>query len=256
MTLVTDLNGRVALVTGAAKRTGRAVAFKLAEAGACVVVNALNSRADAQATVADIERRHGAGRAMAFIADVSDAAAVRAMVDAAVERFGSLDILVNNASIRHHAALEETTLEDWRRILAVTLDGSFLCSKAAAPHLVRSTAGTIVNIGGVVAHSGARGASAIMTAKAGLEGLTRALAYDLGPNVTVNCVLPASMHSPDDPPERATALRNFYMHERVPLARPGTVEEVATAIVALCGPTWRYMTGQMIHINGGVHFGS
>ena len=111
-------------------------------------------------------------------------------------------------------------------------------------------------VGGVVAHTGARGASAIMTAKAGLEGLTRALAYDLGPRVTVNCVIPASMHSPEDPPERAPALQSFYQHERVPLARPGSVDEIASAIVALCGPAWRYMTGQMIHINGGVHFGS
>jgi 3-oxoacyl-[acyl-carrier protein] reductase len=256
MNAVPDLTGRVALVTGGARRTGRAIALKLAEAGASVVVNALSSKAQAEATAHDIELAQGAGRAMPFIADVGDIEAVRAMVDAAVKRFGGLDILVNNASIRHHAALEETTLEDWRRILRVTLDGSFLCAQAAAPHLTRSLAGTIINMGGVVAHTGARGASAIMTAKAGLEGLTRALAYDLGPRVTVNCVVPASMHSPDDPPERAPTLQSFYQHERVPLARPGGVDEVASAIVALCGPAWRYMTGQMIHINGGVHFGS
>jgi len=256
MDAIPDLTGRVALVTGSAKRTGRAIALKLAEAGASVVVNALASRREAEATARDIERAHGEGRALSFIADVGDPDAVHAMVEAAVERFGGLDILLNNASIRHHAALDATTIDDWRRILRVTLDGSFLCSKAAAPYLMRSPAGTIINMGGVVAHTGARGASAIMTAKAGLEGLTRALAYDLGPRVTVNCVIPASMHSPDDPPERAPALQSFYQHERVPLARPGSVDEIANAIVALCGPAWRYMTGQMIHINGGVHFGS
>ena len=251
-----ELAGRVALVTGSARRTGRAIAFKLAEAGASVIVNALSSENEALQTARDIERAYGEGRAMACIADITDPAAVRAMIDAAVQRFGGLDILVNNASIRHHAALDATTIQDWQRILRVTLDGSFLCSQAAAPHLSKSAAGTIINIGGVVAHTGARGACAIMTAKAGLEGLTRALAHDLAPAVTVNCVLPASMRAPDDPPERAPALKSFYQHERVPLARPGTVEEVASAIVSLCGPAWRYMTGQMIHVNGGVHFGS
>ncbi len=251
-----DLRGRVALVTGGARRTGRAIAFKLAEAGARVVVNALSSQPEALATVADIERAHGEGRALAHVADVTDAVAVRAMIDAAVAKFGGLDILVNNASIRHHAELEATTLEDWQRVLRVTLDGSFLCAQAAAPHLSRSAAGTVINIGGVVAHTGARGACAIMTAKSGLEGLTRALAMDLSPAVTVNCVLPASMRAPDDPPERAPRLKNFYQHERVPLGRAATIDEVASAIVTLCGPAWRYMTGQMIHINGGVHFGS
>jgi 3-oxoacyl-[acyl-carrier protein] reductase len=252
----TDLKGRVALVTGGAKRTGRAIALKLAESGASVVVNALSSRAEAEATAREIDARHGEGRAMACIADIGDPAAVHAMIEAIVRRFGGLDILVNNASIRHHAAFEATTLEDWRRILRVTLDGTFLCSQAAAPHLAKSGAGTIVNMGGVVAHTGAKNASAIMTAKAGLEGLTRALAYDLGPKVTVNCVVPASMLSPDDPPDRARTLNAFYQHQNVPLGRPGTVEEVAAAIVELCGPSWRYMTGQLVHVNGGVYLGT
>ncbi len=256
MNALPELGGRVALVTGSARRTGRAIALKLAEAGARVVVNGLNSQAEALETAAQIERVYGQGRSFACIADVTDPHAVRAMVDAAVQRFGALDILVNNASIRHHAELQATTLEDWQRVLRVTLDGAFLCAQAAGPHLSRNGAGTIVNIGGVVAHTGARGACAIMTAKAGLEGLTRALAHDLAPFVTVNCVLPASMHAPDDPPGRAPALKSFYRHERVPLGRPGSVDEVASAIVALCGPAWRYMTGQMIHINGGVFFGS
>ncbi len=251
-----DLRGRVALVTGGARRTGRAIAFKLAEAGARVVVNALSSRSEALKTAADIETLHGKGRAVAHVADVTDPGAVRAMIDAAAAEFGGLDILINNASIRHHADLAATTLEDWQRVLRVTLDGSFLCAQAAAPHLSRSAAGTVINIGGVVAHTGARGACAIMTAKAGLEGLTRALALDLSPAVTVNCVLPASMRAPDDPPERAPRLKSFYQTERVPLGRAASIDEVASAIVALCGPAWRYMTGQMIHINGGVHFGS
>src|SRR3954470_7430005 len=171
-----DLTGRVALVTGGAKRTGRVIARRLAASGASVVVNALSSRAEAESTVREIEEEHGAGRAMCFIADVGDARAVREMIDAVIERFGRLDILVNNASIRHHASLEATTLEDWRRILRVSLDGSFFCAQAAAPHLAKSGDGVVINIGGVVARTGAKNASAIMTAKAGVEGLTRALA--------------------------------------------------------------------------------
>jgi 3-oxoacyl-[acyl-carrier protein] reductase len=256
MQMLPDLQGRVALVTGAARRTGRVIATKLAAAGASVLVNAMSSRAEAEALVADIEREHGAGRAMAHIADVSDPQAVRAMVAACVERFGGLDILVNNASIRLHAALDATTPEQWRRVLQVTLDGSFYCAQAAAPHLSRSGQGVVINIGGVVSHTGARNAAAIMTAKTGLEGLTRALAYDLGPNVRVNCVAPASMTSPDDPPERARTLSGFYQHNNVPLGRPGSVDEVTDAVLTLCGPAWRYMTGQVIHINGGVYFSS
>lgn len=250
-----DLSGRTALVTGAGRRTGRAIAFKLAAAGARVAINALGSIGSAREAAQEIERAHGSGQAIAVQADVTDPAGVRALVEETVQTLGGLDILINNASIRHHAALEATALEDWRRILGVTLDGSFLCAQAAAPHLRKSGSGTVINIGGVVAHTGARGAAAIMTAKAGLEGLTRALAFELGPEVTVNCVLPATMHAPDDPPERLNALQNFYQHERIPLARPGTVDEVASAIVSLCGPAWRYMTGQLIHINGGVYFG-
>jgi 3-oxoacyl-[acyl-carrier protein] reductase len=252
----TDLHGRIALVTGGAKRTGRVIARKLAAAGATVAVNALTSKAEADATVRDIEREHGEGRAMACIADVGDPGAVKAMVESIVKRFGGLDILVNNASIRYHASLEDTSLEDWRRILRVTLDGSFFCAQAAAPHLAKRGEGVVINMGGVVARSGVKNASAIMTAKAALEGLTRAMAHDLGPRIRVNCVAPASMISPEDPPDRTRTLNAFYKHNNVPLGRPGSVDEVCEAIVTLCGPAWRFATGQVIHINGGVYFGA
>ena len=254
MSSLPDLKGKVALVTGGARRTGRVIATKLAAAGARVVINANSSRAEADALVESIEREHGPGRAMAHIADVGDPRAVSAMVRETVERFGGLDILVNNASIRLHASLEGTSYEDWRRVLRVTLDGSFYCAQAAAPYLGRSGRGVVINIGGVVAHTGTKNAVAIMTAKSGLEGLTRALAHDLGPSVTVNCVAPASMSSPEDPPDRARTLNDFYQHNNVPLGRPGSVDEVTEAILSLCGPAWSYMTGQVIHVNGGVYF--
>ena len=257
MNATPHLGGRVALVTGSARRTGRVLARKLAEAGASVCVNARRSKNEAEAVAREIEAAHGAGRAIAVLADVSDPKAVEAMVAATVERFGRLDILVNNASIRRHGALESIDLEDWHDILHTTLDGTFLCSRAAAPHMEKQGGGTIVNIGGVSAHTGARNAAAVITAKAGLIGLTRALAHDLGPKgITVNCVAPASMIASDDDPQRIEQLKAFYRQESVPLGRTGTVDEVAEAIVALCGPAWRYMTGQVIHINGGVFFGT
>jgi 3-oxoacyl-[acyl-carrier protein] reductase len=112
-------------------------------------------------------------------------------------------------------------------------------------------------MGGVAAHTGARNAMAMITAKAGLLGLTRALAHELGPQgITVNCVAPSSMLSKYDDPERVAQTQSFYGLERTPLARLGTMEEVADAVVALCGPAWRYMTGQVVHINGGTYLGN
>lgn len=257
MSATPDLSGRVALVTGSARRTGRVLAHKLAAAGASVVVNARHSATEAEGVVREIESVHGSGRAIAFMADVSDARAVDAMVGAAVERFGRLDILVNNASIRRHGALQAIELDDWHEIIHTTLDGSFLCSRAAAPHMAKNGGGSIINLGGVSAHTGARNAAAVITAKAGLIGLTRALAHDLGPlGITVNCVAPASMIAKEDDPQRTAQLKAFYRQESIPLGRTGTVEEIADAIVNLCGPAWRYMTGQVIHINGGVFFGT
>jgi 3-oxoacyl-[acyl-carrier protein] reductase len=220
-------------------------------------VNARSATADAEAVAQEIEQAHGAGRAFAFMADVGDPKAVAAMIDATVSRYGRLDILINNASIRRHAALDDIDMDSWRDILRTTLDGTFLCSRAAAPHMKQAGGGTIINMGGVSAHTGAKNAAAVITAKSGLFGLTRALAHDLGPmGITVNIVAPASMIDERDDPKRVEQLRSFYRHEQVPLGRAGSVDEVTDAIVNLCGPAWRYMTGQVVHINGGVFFGT
>ena len=252
-----NLNGRVALVTGSARRTGMVIARKLAQAGASIVINARSAKAEAEAVVREIEGTHGKGRAIACLADICDPAAVDAMMMQTIDTYGRLDILVNNASVRRHGEFASFSLSDWHDILHTTLDGTFLCSRAAAPHLGRKKYGTIINIGGVAAHTGARNAAAMITAKAGLLGLTRALAHELGPmGITVNCVAPATMRAPDEDPARAAQLTALYGHEKTPLGRAGTMEEVSEAVVSLCGPAWRYMTGQVIHINGGVFFGS
>lgn len=252
-----NLTGRVAIVTGSARRTGRTIARKLAEAGASVVINARSAQAEAEAVVEEIEAAHGKGRAIACLANVGDPEAVDALIARTIQTFGRLDILVNNASVRRHGEFANYKLEDWHEILHTTLDGTFLCSRAAAPHLAVHKQGNIINIGGVVAHTGARNAAAMITAKAGLLGLTRALAHELGAmGITVNCVAPSSMRSSDEDPVKTAQLNSLYGHDKVPLGRSGTMDEVSEAVVALCGPAWRYMTGQVIHINGGIFFGS
>jgi 3-oxoacyl-[acyl-carrier protein] reductase len=182
-----ELAGRVALVTGAGRNIGRAIALALAEGGAAVVVNARANRAEAESVARKIEAK--GGRALAQMADVANAAAVERMVATAVDRFGRLDILVNNAALRRETPLERMEFAEWREILGSVLDGAFHCTKACLPHLRRSGVGAVVNIGGLSAHTGAKHRLHVVTAKFGLVGFTRALAKDLaGDNVTVNCV--------------------------------------------------------------------
>jgi 3-oxoacyl-[acyl-carrier protein] reductase len=251
-----SLAGRVALVTGSARRTGSAIARRLAACGAAVMITGRTSLDQARSVADDIEQTHGADRAAAMVADITDPEQASALVDCTVARFGRLDILVNSAALRGTADVETLPFAEWRSILQSILDGAFLCSQAAVPHLARSGAGRIVNIGGISAHvSGARH-TAVITAKAGLNGLTKALAYDLGPKgITVNCVAPGTMISPDDGPERAERLRGYLQSNPIPLGRAGAPEDVADAVAALCGPAFRYMTGQIVHLNGGKFLG-
>ena len=246
-----ELNGKVAIVTGAGRNIGRAIALALADGGASIVVNARSNQAEAQGVAREIEAL--GGKAMVHTGDVADAAEVQAMAEAAAKYFGRLDILVNNAALRREKPFAEMDYADWREILDVTLDGAFHCVKACLPALRNSGAGTIVNIGGLSAHTGSKNRAHVVTAKAGIVGFTRALAYDLASDgITVNCVVPGLIGTPrpKDKPEPA----HHLIHQTITGER-GTPEDVAAAVRFLCGPGARYINGQAIHANGGAYLG-
>ena len=247
-----ELDGRVAIVTGAGRNIGRAIALALSESGASILVNARSNRGEADAVAREIEAN--GGNALVHIGDVADASAVQAMADAALKRFGRIDILVNNAALRREKPFAEMDYAEWREILDVTLDGTFHCVKACLPALRGSGAGTIVNIGGLSAHTGASNRAHVVTAKAGIIGFTRALAHDLaGDGITVNCVVPGLIGTPrpKDKPEPA----HHLTHQTISGQR-GRPEDVAAAVRFLCGPGARYITGQAIHTNGGAYLGA
>ena len=247
-----ELDGKVAIVTGAGRNIGRAIALALATSGASVVVNVRSNRAEADAVAREIAA--SGGKARVHIGDVADASSVQAMADAAMKAFGRIDILVNNAALRREKPFAEMSYAEWREIMDVTLDGTFHCVKACLPALRQSGAGTIVNIGGLSAHTGARDRAHVVTAKAGIVGFTRALAYDLAADgITVNCVVPGLIGTPrpKDKPEPA----HHLTHQTISGAR-GRPEDVAAAVLFLCGPGARYVNGQAIHANGGAYLGA
>jgi 3-oxoacyl-[acyl-carrier protein] reductase len=247
-----ELDGKVAIVTGAGRNIGRAIALALADGGASILVNARSNRAEADAVAGEIEAM--GGKALVHICDVADAGAVQQMADAAARRFGRLDILVNNAALRREKPFAEMSYAEWREIMDVTLDGTFHCVKACLPALRNSGAGTIVNIGGLSAHTGAKDRAHVVTAKAGIIGFTRALAHDLASDgITVNCVVPGLIGTPrpKDKPEPA----HHLTHQTITGER-GRPEDVAAAVRFLCGPGARYLNGQAIHANGGAYLGA
>jgi len=245
--LNTDLANRVAIVTGSSRNIGRAIAMTLARAGAAVVVNALQDATAAEGVAQEIGT--GGGRAIAKLADVREPEQVRALVDAGVDAFGRLDIVVNNAAVRHESKLATLSYEDYRTIVATILDGAFLLSQAAMPHLIRSDCASIINIGGMTAHVGAPNRVPLLTAKIGLIGMTRALAHDLAPHgVTVNCVVPGLMNTVRG---RSATVSLHSEGRPPPIGRRGSPDDIAAMVHYLCSPGARYVTGQTLHANGG-----
>ena len=239
-----DLSAHVALVTGASRGIGAAVALTLAEAGAAVVVNYRERAGDAEAVVARIKAI--GGRAVAVAADVSQAAAVTHMVEQATAALGPVDILVNNAGLAIVRGVDDLTEDDFDRTITVNLKSAFLCTQAVLPAMRARKWGRIVNI----SSGAARGAGAIgvhyNASKAGMEGLTRGYAARLvKEGITVNAVAPSLIET-DMMRGRTDLARN------IPLGRMGQAEEVAQAVVMVLGNS--YMTGQTIVLNGGMAF--
>src|SRR5256714_7576790 len=186
------LAGKVAIVTGAGKNIGKAIAKALARDGAAIVVNGRGDRPFAEKPANEI--RAAGGRALPYMADVSQPEAVAAMVDAAVKEFGGVDIAIGNAGLRRQTPFLQMNLEEWHEILGVALDGAFILAKATAPEMIKRGGGTFIGLSGISHHAGSSGRIHVNASKAGLEGMVRGLTIELAPhNITANCVAPGSI---------------------------------------------------------------
>jgi 3-oxoacyl-[acyl-carrier protein] reductase len=243
------LAGKVALVTGAGKNIGRAIALSLARDGAKVVVN---GRADAAAieAVASEIRKLG-GRAEAVLADVSDPDAVARLVGQA----GPVDILVCNAGLRRQTPFLEMSLAEWREILSVALDGAFILSRAVLPGMVAHGGGSIVALSGISTHVGTPNRAHVSASKAGLEGLMRAIAVEFAPQgIRANCVAPGAVDTTRGASAGAMP-QALGREDGIPMRRKASIEEIAAVVRMLAGPEGGYVTGQTIHVNGGAFLG-
>ena len=244
------LTGKVAIITGAGRGMGKAVALTLAREGATVVVNDL--RPELAMSVAEEIRAEG-GKAIAHVADVSDEIQVREMVDATVERFGTVDILVNNAGILHATRpLETIPLVEWELMMAVNVTGVFLCTKAVLPIMKAKRSGRIVNISSSAGRSTSTfGGAHYTTSKAAILGLTRHTAREAAPyNINVNAIAPGSMDT-EMVREMSTPEQMERERQNIPLGRLGTAQDEANLVAFLCSEESSYITGATIDINGG-----
>ena len=247
------LAGKVAIVTGAGKNIGKAIALALAEDGAAVVVNGRGDRAIIEETAGEI--RAGGGRAMPYLADVSKPDQVAAMVAEAVKEFGGVDIAVNNAGLRRQTPFLQMSLDEWHEILSVALDGAFILAQAAVPEMIKRGGGSLIGLSGISHHAGAVGRVHVNASKAGLEGFMRGLAMELAPHgITANCVAPGSIDTVRGPSAGGPHGRGSVARG-IPLGRQGRAEEIAAMVRFLAGPEGRYITGQTIHVNGGLFLG-
>jgi len=241
-----ELAGKVALVTGASRNIGRAIAHAFAAGGAAVAVNTRASKDNAEKVVREI--RDAGGTADVFMADIADAKAVRSMVDRIVGQWGRLDILVLNASVRKETPYLDVSYDEWRMIMGISLDGAFHCTQACIPHMIEAGGGSIVTLAGMVSLSGAKRRIHGSVAKHGMVGLTRGIAREFGEQgIRANCVAPGQMNTPREAGRAPRADPKGV----IPLGRTGEPEEIASTVRFLCGPDASFVNGQTIQVNGG-----
>ena len=247
--LVLDLSGKVALVTGASRGIGRAVALRLAQCGAKVVINYHRSAAQAEELAREI--RSQGGECLVVQADVSLAADVERMVEATQQAFGRIDILVNNAGLNRDTLILRMSEEDWDQVLATNLRAAFLCTKAVLRAMMRQRWGRIINISSVAGLAGNAGQANYAAAKAGLIGLTKATAREMGSrSITVNAIAPGFIET-DMTKDLPEALRQEAL-QRIVLGRTGTPEDVAAAVAFPASDEASYITGQVLTVDGGL----
>jgi 3-oxoacyl-[acyl-carrier protein] reductase len=244
-----SLKDKVAVVTGASQGIGRETALALAEAGAKVVVAARNEEklVSLAAAIAD-----AGGEAFALKMDVADAEQVKAGFKQVIEKFGRLDILVNNAAVTRDGLAMRMKKDDWDAVLQTNLTGAHLCVQQALPTMMKARAGRIINISSIVAQMGNAGQANYVAAKAGLIGLTKAIAIEIASRgITVNAVAPGFIETPmtDVLPDKVKA----ELKVRIPLGRMGSARDVAAAIVFLASNEAGYITGHVLNVNGGMH---
>ncbi len=243
------LNGKIALVTGAAQGIGRDIALALATDGADTAICDVNLEA-AQKTAAEIESK--GKKSLALKANVAASADVTALIDQVVEKFGRIDILVNNAGITRDGLILRMKDEDWDLVLDINLKGSFLCAKAALRHMSKQRGGTIINIASIVGAMGNAGQANYVASKAGLIGLTKTIAREYAHRgITANAVAPGFIDT-----AMTQALSENVRTElarQIPMGKLGTPADVANAVRFLASPWASYITGQVVHVNGGMY---
>lgn len=240
------LQGKVALITGARRGIGRAIAVKYAECGADCVLVARTAPEEVAAEVGALGRR-----ALALAVDVSDAEAVEAAAKQALQEFGHIDILVNNAGIAQDALLVRMKLQQWQQVLDVNLSGAFYCARSVARSMLKAEGGRIINITSVIGQIGNAGQANYAASKAGLIGFTKSLAKELGSRgITVNAIAPGFIST--DMTAAMTEDAKTALLDDIPLRQLGEPQDVAEVAVFLAGPGARYITGQVLNVDGGL----
>ena len=253
------LEGKVALITGAGRNIGRAIALAMADEGASVAINGLQNQETIDEVAKLIDDR--GGKALPILADVSDPEQVDRMVEKIANTLGPVDIMVSNVGVRPHGPIHEVSVEEWRRVMSINLDAAFYLSKAVLPGMIKAEKGSLIAIAGLAAFGVRKDTAAVAAAKSGLIGLMRGIAFDYGKiGIRANVVSPGSInterydqHAYAAGGTATVVADDLSRRQGIPMQRMGTPEEVAAACVFLSSDDAGYTTGQTLHVGGGVY---